>query len=60
MAQAITPPKGERMPMTEEHFFRVIGMRDEIIFEQKAQISYLLNKVNNLEQKLKAKKHGST
>jgi len=48
----ITPPKGERMPMTEAHFNKVITMRDELIFEQKDEISKLKTKVNKLQQKL--------
>ena len=50
-----TPKKGEKMPMTEEHFYKVIGMRDELIFEQKEEIAKLKSKVNRLEQKIKTK-----
>ena len=46
----LTPTKGERMPMTEEHFYKVIGMRDELIFEQKDEIAKLKTKVNKLQQ----------
>lgn len=52
MEKVITPPKGERMPMTEPHFYRVIGMRDEIIFEQKAEISRLKMTLNKLRQRV--------
>ncbi len=53
--KGITPTKGERMEMTEENFSRVIAMRDELIFEQKAEISKLKIKINKLEQKLSRK-----
>lgn len=53
MIHPITPPKGERMPMTEEHFVKVCAMRDELILEQKDEISKLKTKVNKLQQKLK-------
>lgn len=59
MAKVITPPKGEKMPMTEEHFYRVIGMHDELIHEQKAEIARLKCTINKLRLKLEAKKHGS-
>ena len=48
--KVLTPTKGERMPMTEKHFYKVIGMRDELIFEQKDEISKLKIKINNLKQ----------
>jgi hypothetical protein len=44
--------KGKLMPMTKEHFYKVIGMRDELIFEQEKKISKLKIKINKLEQKL--------
>jgi len=44
--------KGQLMPMTEEHFYKVIGMRDELIFEQKEEISKLKIKINKLQQKV--------
>ena len=43
-----TPKKDERMGMTKENFYRVIAMRDEIIFEQKEEISKLKAKINKL------------
>ncbi len=49
---ALTPTKGEKMPMTEEHFYKVIAMRDEFIFEQKDEIARLKMKVNKLNQKV--------
>ena len=48
----LTPTKGERMPMTEEHFDKVIAMRDELIFEQKDEIAKLKMKVNKLQQRI--------
>tara|TARA_R110002096_G_scaffold66306_1_gene161382 strand:- start:31613 stop:31792 length:180 start_codon:yes stop_codon:yes gene_type:complete len=50
---ALTPTKGEKMPMTEDHFYKVIAMRDELIFEQKDEIASLKMKVNRLQQKIK-------
>ena len=52
---ALTPTKGERMPMTEEHYHKVIAMRDELIFEQKDEISRLKMKINRMQLKLNAK-----
>ena len=49
---ALTPPKGEKMPMTEKHFYKNIAMRDELIFEQKDEISKLKIKVNKLQQRI--------
>ena len=61
MEKVITPPKGEMMPMTEEHFYRVIGFHDELIHEQKAEIGRLKATINKLRLKLESrKKHGST
>jgi len=61
MAKVITPPKGEMIPMTEEHFYRVIGLHDDMIHEQRIEIGKLKAKINRLQQKLKkATKHGST
>ena len=51
----LTPTKGERMPMTEEHFTKVIAMRDELIDDQREEISKLKMKVNKLQQKLNKK-----
>ena len=48
----LTPAKGEKMPMTEEHFYKVITMRDELIFEQKDEIAKLKSKVNKLQQRI--------
>jgi len=49
---SLTPTKGERMPMTEAHFDKVITMRDELIFEQKDEIAKLKMKVNKLQQRI--------
>ena len=48
----ITPTKGERMKMTSENFYKIITMRDEIIFEQKDEIAKLKSTVNKLRLKL--------
>ena len=53
---ALTPPKGEKMPMTEEHFQKIIAMDQELILEQKDEIAKLKMKVNKLQQKLDAKR----
>lgn len=64
MEKAITPPKGEMMPMTQAHFYKVIGMHDELIHEQRVEIGRLHMQVVKLQQKLdkfhKAKQNGST
>tara|TARA_R110000796_G_scaffold153558_1_gene270114 strand:- start:999 stop:1190 length:192 start_codon:yes stop_codon:yes gene_type:complete len=49
---ALTPTKGERMPMTEDHYHKVIAMRDELIFEQKEEIAKLKMKSNKLQQRI--------
>jgi hypothetical protein len=48
----ITPAKDSKMAMTQENFYRVITMRDEIIFEQKEEIAKLKSAINRLRQKL--------
>lgn len=53
---AETPRKDEKMPMTKEHFYKVIAMRDELIFEQKDEISKLKHKVSVLQAKLGSKR----
>lgn len=50
----VTPPKDKKMEMTQENFYRIIAMRDEIIFEQKDEIAKLKSKINKLEQKVKS------
>jgi hypothetical protein len=50
--KGITPAKGEMMKMTEENFYRVIAMRDELIDEQRQEISKLKVKINKLQQKI--------
>lgn len=47
-----TPKKGEQMKMTSDNFYRVIAMRDELIDEQRQEISKLKAKVNQLRMKL--------
>jgi len=49
----ITPTKDRRMEMSVENFYRVIDMRDEIIEEQRVEISKLKAKVNQLQMKRK-------
>ena len=47
-----TNKKDARMEMTQDNFYRVIGLHDELITEQKNEISSLKYKVNRLEQKV--------
>ena len=47
-----TTVKGETMSMTQENFYRIIGMHEELIMEQKQEISDLKMKINKLNQKL--------
>lgn len=44
--------KGQLIPMTPEYFYKICGMRDELIFEQEKEISRLKQKVNKLNQKI--------
>ena len=53
--KGLTPKKDAMMDMTEENFARVIAMRDELIFEQKAEISKLQMSVNTLRQRLQCR-----
>ena len=47
----LTPPKGQAMPRTVEHY-QANAIRDqELILEQKAEISKLKVKINKLEQR---------
>jgi len=49
-----TPKKDKRMDMTQDNFYRVIGMRDEIIDEQRVEISMLKASNNKLRIKLES------
>ena len=51
-----TPKKGEHMVMDEDNFNRVIAMRDELIDEQRVEISKLKAKVNQLTLKLESER----
>ena len=50
----LAPPltKGEKIPMTEEYFYKLLAMDDELIHEQKEEIAKLKVKINKLEQKI--------
>jgi hypothetical protein len=48
-----TPKKGDMMEMSQVNFYRVLEMRDEIIDEQRVEISKLKAKLNQLRLKLK-------
>ena len=47
------PPEEQRMKMTSENYYKIIAMRDELIFEQKDEIAMLKMKINQLQLKLK-------
>lgn len=49
-------PKDTRMPMTEAYFYKVLAMDDELIAEQKAEISKLKRDLNKLTLKLNSLK----
>ena len=51
-----TPEKGARMEMTEDNFYRVLAMHDELIGEQFAEISALKASNNKLRMKLEARR----
>ncbi len=51
-----TPSKDKKMAMTQKNFYRVIAMRDEIIFEQKEQIAKLKIKINKIELKYRTQR----
>lgn len=55
--KGITPAKDKRMEMTSENFYRVIAMRDELIMEQKDEISKLKHELNNTKAKLLSKQN---
>jgi hypothetical protein len=52
---ALTPTKGEKMPMTEDQFQKVIAMDQELILEQKDEIAKLKMKINRLQQRVDGK-----
>lgn len=51
-----TPAKGSRMAMTEDNFYRIIAIHDELIDEQRVEISALKAANNKLRIKLKARR----
>ena len=48
----VTPKKGDPMPKTEEQFYKILEMDQELILEQKKEIAALKSKVNKLQQKV--------
>ena len=54
--KGLTPTKGVKMKMSQENFYRVLEMRDELIDEQRIEISKLKAKVNQLQLKLNKSK----
>jgi hypothetical protein len=53
MMDGMTTTKDTPMVMDSDNYFRIIAMRDELIFEQKDEIAKLKVKVNQLRLKLK-------
>jgi len=49
-------PRGEPMPQTIEEWKHLVDLDEKVMLRDKETISMLKMKVNNLEQKLKAKK----
>jgi len=52
----ITPSRYEPMPQTPEYWKKRAEMDQELILEQRAEISQLRHKVNQLQQKIKGMK----
>ena len=48
----VTPKKGEPMPKTEEQFYKILEMDQELLLEQKSQIAALTSKVKKLQQRI--------
>ncbi len=46
-----TPDKDKRMEMTQDNFYRVLAMNDELIHQQKDEIAKLKQTVNKLRMK---------
>jgi len=49
---ALTQGKDKPMPETKEHYLKMLALDDELIHEQKVEISALKVKINKLQQKL--------
>ena len=50
--KGMSPTKDKPMDMTEENFYRIIAMHEEIIFEQKDTIASQGTVINKLQQKV--------
>ena len=46
-----TPEKDKRMDMTEDNFYRVLAMNDELIHQQKDEIAKLKQTINKLRMR---------
>jgi len=46
-----TPAKDKRMEMTQDNFYRVLAMNDELIHQQKDEVAKLKQTVNKLRMK---------
>lgn len=53
---ALTPKKDTAMPETKEHYLKMLALDDELIHEQRCEISKLKQKINKLELKLQSQK----
>jgi hypothetical protein len=52
VSHPLTPAKGQPMPRTIEYYIKRGDMDQELIMEQKEEISRLKQKVNNLRQRI--------
>ena len=52
--KGLTPAKEKPMAMTEVNFNRVIAMRDELIMDQRNEISKLKMQNNKLKQRIES------
>ena len=53
---ALTPGKDNPMPETKEHYLKMLVLDDELIHEQRIEISKLKVRINKLELKLQSQK----
>lgn len=49
---ALTPGKDKPMPETKEHYLKMLSLDDELIHEQRVEISQLKVKLNKANQKI--------
>jgi hypothetical protein len=51
-----TPKKDKRMDMTQDNFYRVIALHDELIHELRVEMSMLKSSNNKLRIKLESRR----